>query len=282
MRVAHRVCLLFVTLASLTPIRGQAEPTPDVAGAARGALPALTKAFERTGRVKERIALALALEQAGETDRALWEGLGVVSALAERGARTETQSTALAAALDLVERIRLSREAAPLELRLPPGCQHPRVTMGDAPMEIVDHGTETIARLPPNAGVTTKVTIDCGREDELDDLARGPDWVPYLLGGSLISAAASLYFTARFFAADAELAAPDPIVDPRELGPAAQRLTRARQSRDDAGEAAVIFATIAGGLGAACAYLWLGDEPKVTPSPAVDGQTLGLVLRGVF
>jgi hypothetical protein len=282
MRVAHRLCLLLVTLASLAPNRGQAEPTPDATEAARESLPALTKAFERTGRVGERIALALALEQAGEIDRALWEGLGVVSALAERGARTETQSTALSAALDLVERVRLSREAAPVELRLPPSCEHPRVTMGGAPIKIVHGTTGAIARLPPNAGVTTEVAIDCGREGDLDDLAGGPHWVPYLLGASAVSATASLYFTALFFAADADVTAPDPIVDPRDLGPTAQRLTRARQSRDDAGEAAIIFATVAAGLGAAGAYLWLDDAPALTPVPAVDGQTLGLTLRGVF
>jgi len=277
MRLAQCLTALLVLLITASPSRGLAEPAADTAEAARAKLPALRAASERTGRAKDRVALALALEQAGDRDGALAEAFGVVTALAERGARGKTNSAALSAALDLVERVRVSREAAPVALSLPAGCERPKVHMGGAPVEVRTEGQTTTALLPPSAGATTDVTIECGA----DDLGPEIQWAPYLFGGAGVSAAASLFFTARFLSADSDLESPEPIVDPRDLGPEAQRLTRARQSRDDFGTAAVIMGVLAAGLAAGGVYFSLGDSP-VTAAPAIDGEQLGLTLGGRF
>ncbi len=281
MRLAQCLTPLVILLIAAAPSPGLAEPSAESPEAARAKLPALRAASERTGRAKDRVALALALEQAGDRDGALAEAFGIVTSFAERGARGKANSAALSAALDLVERVRVSREAAPVALTLPAGCERPTVRMGDTPVEVRNQGQSITALLPPNAGVTTEVTIECGAGSEADDLGPEVDWAPYLFGGAGVSAAAALFFTARFLSADSDLETPEPIVDPRELGPEAQRLTRARQSRDDFGTAAVMMGVLAAGLAAGGVYFSLGEAP-VTAAPAVGEKHLGLSLGGRF
>ncbi len=281
MHLAHCVNILVFALAALSPSAGLADTPPDPAATARTKLPALRATAERSGRAKDRMALAIALEQAGDQDGALAEAFGVVTSLAERGARGKSNEAALSAALDLVERVRVSREAAPVKLALPAGCEQPRVRMGDTPVEVTTEGQASVVLLPPNAGLTADVTIECGAASDPNGLGPDLQWAPYLFGGAAISAAASVFFTARFLSADSELDTPDPIVDPRELGPEAQRLTRARQSRDDFGTAAIMMGVVAAGLAAGGVYFKLSDAP-VTAAPSVSPTSLGLSLGGRF
>jgi len=263
------------------PSAGQAGPLSGTPEAARAQLPALRATLERSGRAKDRMALALALEQAGDKDGALAEAFGVVTEFAERGARGKANDKALSQDLDLVERIRVSREAAPIALNLPAGCLRPTVRMGETPVELRTGEQSATALLPPNAGMRTTVTIECGVGEDADDLGPEIQWAPYLYGGAVLSAATALYFTARFLSADAELEDTQSIVDPRELGPEAQRLTRARQSRDDFGTAAAMMSVVAAGLLGGGLYFDLAEEP-VTAAPTVDSGHLGLSLRGSF
>lgn len=281
MRLAACLTSLFFVSLALSPVWAQTPDAPQSAEAARAELPALRATAERTGRAKDRIALALALEAAGDKDGALAEGLAVVAAFGERSARGKNNRAALSAAFDLMERIRVSREAAPVLLTLPVGCERPTVRMGELPIEVKADGASATARLPPNAGATTTVAIDCGAPDDADHLGPETDWAPYLFGGALVSAAASAVFTARFLSAENDLETPAPIVDPSELGPEAQRLTRARQSRDDFGTAAVAMGVVAAGLTAWGLYLSFGNE-TVSATPTTNGSTLGVSLGGVF
>lgn len=277
-----------LTMATAGPAMAQAEQAEQAYRKARAAYKAgaydeavrhLEEAWAAQQEPIFRFHMARSYEAAGKSAEAMQAALTFISLMAEKGAGDTVYLEPLTESWAIVSRMRAKTEAGPFELALPQAnvCPKPVVTARGRQLEPRLEGLYWQVSVPAMAGGDLSVRCE-GLEDPPSAPSGANTAATFLMGAGAVGLAAGAYFGVRWYMADADLSAMEPVGDVDDLPGAARDQTRARQKVDDHGESALIV----GGAGAVLlltgAVLYLAaDEPESTaliPSVSSDGAAV--------